>query len=262
MNTSIQWFDTHFHPDLIKKPIQEIVDAAEKNSVTKMVAINTDPDQFESLEALAQSCHIPLTIGLHPVDVNQKINNTDDLTRLKSLLRAHVHKQHVVGIGETGMDFYHKPYVQLYQEASFHLHCKIALEYDLPIVVHTRLAEPETWNVLKQYPTAKIIMHSFTSSMWLAQKVLEAGHTISFSGIVTFKNAQDLRDVLAITPLNQMIIETDSPYLSPEPLRGQSNQPAHVMHTGLFIAKYLNIDAVQLSKVIYENSMRIFSRIN
>jgi TatD DNase family protein len=169
----------------------------------------------------------------------------------------------VVGLGESGLDYYYGHSSRDNQRAAFAAHMEAARETGLPVVVHSRDADAETIELLSAQAAKgglTGLIHCFTGTRRLAEQALELGFYISFSGIITFKNAEELRETAARVPLERMLVETDSPYLAPIPNRGKRNEPAFVVHTAALLAKLKGISPDELAKATTDNFFRLFSK--
>jgi TatD DNase family protein len=166
----------------------------------------------------------------------------------------------VIGIGETGLDFHYNHSPREDQETAFRAHAQAALEAKLPLIVHSRNADPETVAILADEKQHSGVIHCFSTGRFLAERALELGFHISLSGIVTFKNAEDLRAIARDIPMDRLLIETDAPYLAPMPLRGKANEPAFLVHTAEFVAKLKGVDIEELATRTSANFFRLFSK--
>jgi len=167
----------------------------------------------------------------------------------------------LVGIGETGLDFYYDNVNRSVQQDSFAIHIDVANKHDLPLIVHSRSAEDETIALIKK--ANKGVMHCFTGSYAMAKKALDSGFMISLSGILTFKNAQDLRDIVKKLPLDRLLIETDAPYLTPDPFRKiKRNEPYYVYYVAQKLAEIKEITFDEVAKQTTDNCMALFSRMS
>lgn len=168
----------------------------------------------------------------------------------------------MIAVGEIGLDYYYNLSEVAAQKEAFRRQLEIAVEHKMPVQIHTREAEQDTVEILNDF-RGKVtgLIHCFTSSQWLAERCLDLGYNISFSGVVTFKNAESLRETCKLVPLNRMHVETDSPFLSPVPVRGQKNTPAHVVHTAELVAKLKGVSLEQLSQITNENARQLFPKI-
>lgn len=226
--------DSHCHlsfPEL-HAALPQIREAMEQAQVTRALCICTTLEEFEEVHQLAQGYdNFWATVGVHPDNEGVTEPSLDDLLSRGQLPR-------VVGIGETGLDYFRLGDRTLtdmeWQRERFRTHIRAARQLDKPLVIHTRSASADTLAILREEGedgsagAAGGVFHCFTESAEVARAALDLGFYISFSGILTFKNAQDLRDVAAFVPLDRMLIETDSPYLAPAPHRGKTNNPSYV----------------------------------
>jgi TatD DNase family protein len=197
------------------------------------------------------------TVGIHPHEADQHA----DLGEC-ALLEAATHPR-VIGIGETGLDYYYDKSDRAVQQALFRTHIAVARETGLPLVVHTRDAEDDTARIIEEemgkgaFPA---LIHCFTASAEFARQMLDLGLTISLSGIVTFKNAKDLQDIAADLPEDRLLVETDAPFLAPVPHRGQTCEPAFTADTARFVAKLRGVDAARLSDATTRNFFALFGK--
>lgn len=249
--------DSHCH--LYYEPyinnIQSTIDECKKYNVEKLLSIGVDIDtSIKNIQLASKYDEIYCTIGIHPNSTNDsKIN---DIDKLKDLA---IKSKKIIGIGETGLDFY-REFDKNKQCLFFEKQIELAQNLNLPIIVHTRDAEDETFFVLKNSikNNHKFIIHCFSGSENFAKKCIDIGGYISFSGNITFKNAIKLRDVCKKIDLDKILIETDSPYLAPHPLRGKKNHPSNVRYVCNQIAKIKNKDIETVSKITSENFNKIF----
>ena len=169
----------------------------------------------------------------------------------------------VVAIGETGLDYFYSADSKDVQRQSFIDHIKVANELDKPLIIHTRDARSDTIELLKEYkrPETSGVLHCFTESLDMAQQAIELGFYISISGIVTFKTATELQEVVKNVPLESLLVETDSPWLAPVPFRGKQNQPGYVVEVAEFIANLKGVTVEELAKTTTDNFYRLFDRI-
>ena len=171
----------------------------------------------------------------------------------------------IIGIGETGLDFYYNHSEKKNQIYSFEQHLSAAQEKNLPLIVHTRSAEKETLQILEKHSKkkeTKILIHCFTGSREFAFKLLDLGAYISASGVVTFKKSQDLANTFRDIPNEKILVETDAPYLAPVPLRGKPNEPSYIIHTVKFLSKIKNLSFNEFSKVTTNNFFNLFGKLN
>ena len=199
------------------------------------------------------------TYGIHPHETKDYKNlNKEEIIKKISLSKK------VIGIGETGLDFYYEHSDPETQKNIFIQHIKAAQTLDLPLIVHTRSAEKDTYQILKnekKNKDFKILIHCFTGSKEFAHKLIDLGCYISASGVVTFKNSKELADTFLSLPNDRILVETDSPYLSPEPLRGKPNEPSHIIHTVNFLSKIKNINSNDFATITTNNFFKLFGQL-
>ena len=256
--------DSHCHltfPELAAQ-IPAIREAMTQAQVARALCICTSLEEFPAVHALATTYdNFWATVGVHPDNEEVKEPELRDLLRLGRLPR-------VVGIGETGLDYYRLAGRSIadmaWQRERFRTHIQAAQELGLPLVVHTRSASEDTLAILREQGEdgssgcAGGVFHCFTESAAVARTALDLGFYISFSGILTFKNAQDLRDVAAFVPLDRLLIETDSPYLAPVPYRGKTNNPSYVPHVAAQLAQLRGLPLEQIAKASSHNFEMLF----
>ena len=263
--------DSHCHlsfPELSSQ-MPDILAAMAQAQVDRALCICTTLEEFDDVHRLALS-HPMLwaTVGVHPDNEGVTEPGLDDL-----LQRAALPK--VVGIGETGLDYYRlngrSVADMAWQRERFRVHIRAARQTDLPLVVHTRSASDDTLAILREeggfgsdagdgVPVARGVFHCFTETAAVARAALDLGFMISFSGILTFRNAADLREVAAFVPMDRMLIETDSPYLAPVPHRGKTNTPALVPFVARQIAEIRGLDADEVGRITAANFETLFTR--
>ena len=214
--------------------------------------------QFDTVRALAEDHErIWCSVGVHPHHVAEEPEISAD-----HLVRMADHPK-VIGIGESGLDFHYDNSPRPQQEASFRQHIAAARETGLPLIVHTRSADEETCRILREeagkgaFPG---VIHCFSAGRTVAETALEIGFHVSFSGILTFKKAEEVRAVARDVPMDRLLVETDAPYLSPVPHRGRRNEPAHVVHTARRLAELKGLDEAVLAKATTDNFFRLFSK--
>lgn len=253
--------DSHCHlefPDF-SSDLEEILERAHKAGVRTLLSIGTRLEGWPRLLAIAETySFLYATIGLHPTDLEAPL--LPDLS--KRLLQEAQHPK-VVGLGETGLDFYHKGHCPQDQKKAFLSHIEVSLASDLPIIVHTRDAEEETAEILEaESHGGKLrgVIHCFTGTEAFAKRMLDIGFYISFSGVVTFKNAQPLQEIARQIPLDRLLLETDAPFLAPHPFRGKRNEPSYVVHTGQKIADLQEKDLSVVAFQTTENFFQLFSK--
>ena len=241
--------------------IPQIRLAMAQAQVDRALCICTTLEEFDQVHALAmQHDNFWATVGVHPDNEGVQEPSVADLCQRAALPR-------VVAIGETGLDYYRlngrSVADMAWQRERFACHINAALITQLPLVVHTRQASVDTVALLRAegQGRARGVFHCFTETQEVARAALDLGFYISFSGILTFRNAQELRDVARMVPLDRCLIETDSPYLAPMPYRGKTNQPAYVPHVAARLAEIKGLDVTEVAQATSANFHRLFSRV-
>lgn len=254
----MHWIDIHCHLDMIENH-KDAVRTAKESDVTQMITISTTPCTLKTVQSLSKKYtpNVLYTLGIHPHDAKDF-----DLTS-KHYILENAPSTCCVAIGEIGLDYYYEYSDRSVQKQVFEDQLKIASELNLPVQIHTRDAERDTIEILKKFK-GKIrgVIHCFTGTKWLADEAMALGMNISFSGIVTFKNAKNLVDVAKSVPLDRMHIETDSPFLAPAPMRGKKNTPSFLIHVGQFLAKIKEVDLENFKQQMYKNAFDIFPKLN
>ena len=254
--------DSHCHLDYepMFSNLKEVIERAKKIGVKFMLTISvTDKKYNVILDIIKKHSAVYGTYGIHP----HEAKNHNEIN--KNIIIKNIKKsKKIIGIGETGLDFYYNHSDKQNQVKLFEEHIKASIESNLPLIVHSRNAEELTLSTLKKYSknNLKILMHCFTGSKKFAEKLLELDAYFSASGIVTFKKSNDLKDTFKSIPLKNILIETDAPYLSPEPLRGKSNEPAHVVHTAKFLANLKDVKYDDFCKNTSKNFFKLFGKLN
>jgi TatD DNase family protein len=252
--------DSHCHLDFpdFASELPAVLARARAAGVGHFLTICTQLSQFLGVRALAeQGDDIHCTIGVHPHEAEK-----EPLSSPEVLLKAAAHRK-IVGFGETGLDFYYNHSPRDAQIADFKIHIEAARTAQLPLVVHTRDAEDDTIAILQEeyakgsFPGA---INCFTGTPKLARAALELGFYISVSGIATFKKAQDLRATIAEVPLDRLLVETDAPYLAPQPVRGKRNEPAFVVHTAAMLAELKGVSPERVAEATTANFFSLFAK--
>jgi TatD DNase family protein len=250
------FIDSHCHinfPELAEN-IDEILANMRRNEVSSALCVGVNLENFPQIQLLAeQHGQIYASVGVHP-------DHEQDVEPAPSQLVALAQHPKVVAIGETGLDYFRLKGDLEWQRARFRNHIRAARECGKPLIIHTREAAQDTLRIMAEEGAEQVggVMHCFTESMEVAEAALKMNFHISFSGIVTFKNATMIKEVARHIPLERMLIETDAPYLAPVPFRGKLNQPAYVKHVAEEIAKLRGISLEQVGQVTSENFRRLF----
>ena len=258
--------DSHCHLDFqdFDNDRDKIINNAKISNVDYFLTISVNLEDFDKVYEVTQNYeNIWCTTGIHPNNVGLKINSFQ-FENIKRNILGNLKNNKVVGLGETGLDFFRGKENRKNQIESFMLHLFLSGDKKYPTIVHTREADDDTINCLnesvKKYSSTGLI-HCFTSTKQFAKKALDNGFYISFSGIITFKNAIDLVDVVKYVPLDKILVETDSPYLAPVPFRGKRNEPSYVNYTLEKISQIKKIKKDELIKITTKNFFTLFSKI-
>ncbi|WP_434779793.1 TatD family hydrolase [Neisseria sp. Ec49-e6-T10] len=252
------FIDSHCHlnfPDL-QNNLPEVFKRMKEYQVNLALAISVSKDTFEQVRTLAQTYeHIYASIGVHPDQ-----QDTPEFT-FDELVEQSLHEK-IVGIGETGLDYHWCTGDLTWQKNRFITHIEAAKQTNLPLIVHTRKAAEDTLAILREHKASKGVIHCFTEDRAFAKAALDLGFYISFSGIVTFKNAQYIQDVARYVPEDRFLIETDAPFLAPTPFRGKTNEPAFVYYVAQYIATLRNTSIEQIGRLSSENFYHLFDKIS
>ena len=253
--------DSHCHLDFpdFAEDGEAVLARARAAGVGTMVTICTHLSKFSQIQAIVdRSSSIVCTVGVHPHNAGEELEgaSVDRLVELAALPK-------VVGIGETGLDFFYNHSPRDAQEESFRRHLKACIISGLPAVVHSRDADVETMRMVREEGAGRCLtglIHCFSGSRAMAEEALELGFYLSISGIVTFKKAEALREIIAAVPLDRLLVETDAPYLAPIPHRGQRNEPAFVAHTAAAVAKIKGVGIAEFAAATTANFFRLFPK--
>ena len=247
-------FDTHAHldDDKFNDDFDEVIEKITSSEVKYIVDIGADLESSKKAVDIASKYpFIYAAVGVHPCSADTTDSCIDELFALAK-------NEKVVAIGESGLDYYWDDVERDVQKASFIRHIELANKLDLPLIVHNRDAHQDTLEILKTHPLKSGIVHCFSGSADVAKEVIKLGLYISFSGSLTFKNAKNLPEALKVVPLDRLLVETDSPYLSPEPFRGKRNDPTNVYYTAQKMAEILDMPVEEISRITFENAKRIY----
>ena len=255
--------DSHCHLNYepMSLSLDDYVDRAYKAGIKYMLTISTEDKNYKNIIGIVEKYkNIYGTYGIHPHEakLHKEIKKKDILDKVKK-------SKKIIGIGETGLDFFYNHSDKNDQISSFKEHIKASQESGLPLIVHTRSAENETYNILKSSSKdkdLKILIHCFTGTSDFAKKLLDLGAYISASGIVTFKKSKELANTFKHIPNERLLVETDSPYLAPEPMRGKSNEPSFLIHTVKFLSNLKDISYEELSNKTSKNFFNLFGEIS
>jgi len=250
--------DSHCHLDypILYNDLNKVMDRANNNDIKLLLTICTTLESFKKIKFIVDKFkNIYGTFGIHPHECKNFKNISSDI-----IIKHKKENKKIIGIGETGLDYYYNYSDKVLQKRVFLQHIEAAQKLDIPLVVHSRNAEFDTFDILKNTMKDKelrVIIHCFTGNADFAKKLLDIGCYISISGIVTFKNSDELVKAVSFIPFNRLLVETDSPYLSPEPNRGKSNEPSFITNTIKKLSAIKNVD----KKIIIENTTNNFKKL-
>ena len=250
--------DSHCHLDRlalekIGTDLDGVVAIAKENGVEQILCVSINLENFPEVLRISHAYeNIFSSVGVHPSDDGEEPS-------LEQLIQL-ADDPKIIAIGETGLDYFYNEGDLEWQRERFRVHIRAAVATGKPLIIHTREAEADTLAIMREEGADQIggVMHCFTGSLAMAQQCLDLGFYISFSGIVTFRNADDLREIAKMVPEERMLIETDAPYLTPVPKRGKPNHPALVKHVAEHIAEQRGVSFEQIAKVTTANFQRLF----
>lgn len=260
------WIDSHCH--LNHTNIKgagtpaDLVTRANEAGVEGMLTIccRISEEMDELLSITRNNENVWCTVGTHPHDASkdaEKALSKDDIVKIANS------DPKIVGIGESGLDYFYDYSTPQDQAASFRKHIQACIETGLPLVVHARDADEDTIRIIREEGNGtnlKGVMHCFSSGPKLAEEALDFGFHVSFSGIVTFKKATELQDIAKTVPLDRILVETDAPFLAPVPFRGKTNEPAYVQHTGRFLAELKGVSEKEIATITKQNFFTLFDK--
>ncbi len=253
--------DSHCHLDFpyLSDQLDDVLLRAKEAGIGPLVTICTRVRKFNQVLSIAKAHdNIFCSVGTHPHNAEEE----RDIT-LDEILALASHPK-VVAIGEAGLDYHYDNAPRGDQEKGFRTHIAAARETGLPLVIHTRDADEDTARILSEEMDKgafTAVLHWFTAGAELARKGVELGLYVSFSGVLTFKKSDELREIAASLPMDRVLVETDAPYLSPEPMRGRKNEPANVVHTAAKLAEAKGVSNEEIARATTENFHRLFSRV-
>ena len=253
--------DSHCHLTYgtLAKDVEGVVERARAVGVAGMLTISTKLETFPEVLAVAERfANVWASVGTHPHHAEAE---ADEVTT-ERLMELAAHPK-VVAIGEAGLDYFYDRSPRAVQQEVFRRHIAAARQTGLPLVIHTREAEDDTAAILTEEMASgafPFVMHCFSSAPWLAEKALELGGYVSFSGIVTFRKGEEVRAAAELTPLERLLVETDAPFLAPEPYRGRICEPAHTAVTLRYLADLKRVPVEELARITRENFFRLFAK--
>ena len=249
--------DSHCHLDQqpLIDDLNNIVNRSKEVGIEKLLTISTTLNSFNEISNLVNFDPIIYgTFGIHPHESDKEfVSKSEIINKIKT-------NKKIIGVGETGLDFYYNNSDKKNQINSFINHIEAAIDLNIPLIVHSRNAENDTFDIINRYKNQnlKVLMHCFTGSLNLAKKLLDLDAFFSASGIITFKNSNSLQDTFKFLPDNKILIETDSPYLAPEPMRGKKNEPSFIHHTLKKLAQIKKIEINKLDNITTNNFNNLF----
>ena len=249
--------DSHCHLDHepLKSDLSNIIKRSKDVGIEKLLTISTSVESFKKIKNIINEDEIIFgTIGIHPHETDNNEISID------YIVKNFEENPKIIGIGETGLDFYYNNSDKEKQIKSFKKHIEASIKTNSPLIVHSRNAEDETFEILNKYQgeKLKILMHCFTGSKNFAEKLLKLNAFFSASGIITFKNSIDLQETFKILPLEKILIETDSPYLAPVPNRGKKNEPSFLSYTAQKLADIKDVSKKEITKITTKNFNNLF----
>lgn len=255
--------DSHCHLDMIEDKgadLKEIINEAKNNSVNIILNASSNIKNSPRVLGIAEKYNeVYAAVGNHPLHANEGIVVTPD-----SLMEFVKHPK-IVGIGESGLDYYYEPYDKQAQLKNFEAHIEVSRQTGLPLIIHSRSADKDMMEILDsemkngEFPFE---LHCFSSSRELAYKGLDLNGYISFSGVITFKNAKELVEIARDIPLDRILVETDAPYLAPTPYRGKVNQPAYTLYTAEKLAEIKGVSYNEIRSITTENFLKLFNKVD
>jgi TatD DNase family protein len=250
--------DSHCHLDHepLLENLNDVIKRSKKVGITKLLTICTTLDSFERIKTIIEKDKMIYgTYGIHP---HESENNQIEK---ETIIKAVKENNKIIGIGETGLDFYYNHSNRERQIDSFKAHIEASIALNKPLIVHSREAEIETFDILNSYKGSdlKILMHCFTGSLEFSKKLQTLGAFFSASGIITFKNSVDLQDTFRNIPMEKLLIETDSPFLAPIPMRGKKNEPSFIKYTLHKLSSLKEITEEKMSNITTDNFNKLFN---
>ena len=251
--------DSHCHLDHepLFKNIDQVIERSKTIGIKKLLTICTTIESFKKILKLVEMDPIIFgTFGIHPHESEANI-----IDKQKIIKNVKLNKK-IIGIGETGLDFFYNHSNKEMQISSFKKHIEASIELGIPLIIHSRSAEVETFKILNEYKNngIKILMHCFTGSSIFASKLLDINAYFSASGIITFKNSLDLQETFKQIPLDKILIETDSPYLAPIPMRGKKNEPSFIKYTAEKLSQLHSIEVDKIKSITTNNFEKLFAK--
>lgn len=253
------WIDVHVHLDKLEESVEVTLENARALGVDRVITIGTDPQDLPVVLSLAEkySPHVYCTLGIHPHEGSLYS------VEVGEFILKNANHPRVLAVGEIGLDYYYNHSDRESQKSAFRAQLEIARKVNLPVEIHTRDAEEDTVEILSEFKgQVRGLIHCFTGTQWLAKHALDLGFNISISGVVTFKNADSLRETVKFIPIDRLHVETDAPFLSPVPMRGKQNTSAYVLHTAKVVADLKGITLEELRDHTWRNARSLFTKLS
>lgn len=249
--------ETHCHLDYLKdRPLEETLEQTQKVNIERVITIAVAPDNLATVRELSEKASwLYGTQGIHPHEA-ESYNDA-----VEEEIRSHARDEKIVAIGEIGLDYFYDKADRATQREVFRRQLQIACDNDRPVVIHSREADDETIMILKEFEQSlkrRGVIHSFTSGPGLARYALDQGWSLGFNGITTFNKAENVRDIVRMTPISQILLETDAPFLTPVPYRGKENAPFYLPFVAEKIAEVKELPLEEVITETYQNSLRTF----
>ena len=249
--------DSHCHldQDPLFNNLDDVIKRSKNIGIKKLLTICTTIKSFEKIKTIVKKDPIIFgTYGIHPHETE------NDLINKSTIIKSVINNDKIIGVGETGLDFYYNHSNKDRQIKSFKEHIEASIELNIPLIIHSRNAEKETMDILSDYKSnkIKILMHCFTGSFEFSKQLLSLGAFFSASGIITFKNSIELQNTFKSIPLEKLLIETDSPFLAPIPMRGKKNEPSFIKYNLFKLAELKNISNVEMENISTNNFNNLF----
>ena len=250
--------DSHCHLDHepLFANLDDVIKRSKNIGLKKILTISTTFESFEKIKILVnKDLMIYGTYGIHPHETENNVVSKD------TIIKNITNYQKIIGVGETGLDFFYNHSGKERQVESFKAHIDASIELKKPLIIHSRNAEEETFDILNSYKPEdlKILMHCFTGSLEFSKKLLSLGAFFSASGVITFKNSTDLQNTFKTIPLEKLLIETDSPFLAPIPMRGKKNEPSFIKYTLEKLSTIKETTVEKMSKITTDNFNKLFT---
>lgn len=250
--------ESHCHLDYLSEhDLDEVLKACAAHGIEKIITISVSPENIQKVYELSQNTeHVYCTQGIHPHEAKEWSE------RVEVIMNKNLSAPHVVAVGEIGLDYHYDNSPRKQQRDVFERQLQLACDHNLPVVIHSREAEQDTMDILKNFPSKKLrrrgVIHSFTSKIELAEFVLDQGFYLGFNGIITFKSADEVRKAVQICPVERLLLETDAPFLTPVPYRGRQNAPFYLPFVAEKMAEQKAWKVEDLLKQVYQNTQELF----